>query len=116
MPLPDHASGPSALAGHDDGYRGPATLVLDDREIAVTVELRGCFQPIDGRYHWYGRIAADAGLHTLVAGRRASAVLRTPQGEAAGQVCDPDLWDRHRILGTGTPPFRTEVSRSPGQW
>ena len=61
---------------HDeDDYRGPATLVADDREIPVEVVLRGHFQPIDGRFHWYGRLSAS------------------------------DPWGRYRITGTGKPPF-----------
>ena len=40
-----------------EGYTGPATLVVGGAEFAVEVDLRGHFQPIDGYYHWYGRIA-----------------------------------------------------------
>jgi hypothetical protein len=90
---------------HEDGYRGPATLVVDDREITVEVELRGHFQPIDGRYHWYGRLREDGALADLVGGRKRSAVLRTPVREATGEVSDPDPWGRYRITGTSTPPF-----------
>ncbi|MDI3419232.1 DUF4873 domain-containing protein [Streptomyces luteolus] len=92
----------------DDGYTGPATLVLDGEERPVRVTLRGHFQPIDGRYHWYGRIAADPALVARLDGRRAEAVLRTPQGEAYGELTDPDPWDRYRIAGTSTPPFTVD--------
>ncbi|NBE55966.1 DUF4873 domain-containing protein [Streptomyces boluensis] len=91
--------------GGDDGYSGAATLVVDGAEQAVEVTLRGHFQPIDGRYHWYGRIAADAALVTRLGGKRTEALLRTPQGEALGELTDPDPWDRYRISGTSTPPF-----------
>lgn len=94
----------------DDGYRGPGTLVVDGRELAVTVELRGHFQPIDGYYRWYGRIAANPELSELVAGRRTSAELRTPGGSATGELSDPDPWDRYRITGTSTPPFVVQTS------
>lgn len=90
---------------HEDGYAGPATLVLDDRELTVEVELRGHFQPIDGRYHWYGRLKANTELDDLVGGRKRTAVLRTPDGEATGEVSDPDPWRRYRITGVSTPPF-----------
>ncbi|RZS44230.1 uncharacterized protein DUF4873 [Herbihabitans rhizosphaerae] len=91
---------------HDeDGYTGPATLVVGDTEIAVEVELRGHFQPIDGFYRWYGRIATDQALSALLAGKKAKAVIRTPEGEANGELSDPDPWDRYRIMGTSTPPF-----------
>jgi hypothetical protein len=95
----------------DDGYTGRATLVVEDREVPVEVDLRGHFQPIDGRYHWYGRLAADPALDELLGGRKRTAVLRTDDGEAAGEVSDPDPWRRYRITGTSTPPFAvpTEV-------
>ncbi len=89
----------------EDGYRGPATLIIDGRELPVKVELRGHFQPIDGRYRWYGRVRPDAELSALVGGRKRAAVLRTPLGEAEGELSDPDPWDRYRITGASTPPF-----------
>jgi len=90
---------------HEDGYTGPATLVLDERELTVDVAVRGHFQPIDGRYHWYGRFTANTELAELVGGRKRTAVLRTPVGEATGEVSDPDPWERYRISGVSTPPF-----------
>jgi hypothetical protein len=89
----------------DDGYTGPAKLLVADRELAVDVNLRGHFQPIDGRYHWYGRVTANPDLDELVAGKKKSAVLRTETGEAAGEVSDPDPWRRYRITGISKPPF-----------
>jgi Domain of unknown function (DUF4873) len=89
----------------DDGYTGPATLLVDERELAVEVDLRGHFQPIDGRYHWYGRLRANPELAELVGGRKRTAVLRTDEGEATGEVSDPDPWQRYRITGTSKPPF-----------
>jgi hypothetical protein len=93
---------------HEDGYTGPATLILDGddgRELAVEVALRGHFQPIDGRYHWYGRITANAELAEAAGGRKRTASLRTPTGAATGEVSDPDPWGRYRISGTSKPPF-----------
>ncbi|WAL64846.1 DUF4873 domain-containing protein [Amycolatopsis cynarae] len=89
----------------EDGYRGPATLVVDGTELTVEVELRGHFQPIDGYYRWYGRITRDERLHTLLGGRKKPGELRTPEGEARCEVSDPDPWGRYRLLGTSTPPF-----------
>jgi hypothetical protein len=37
-------------------------------------------------------------------------VLRTPQGEATGEVSDPDPWRRYRITGVSTPPFAVPTS------
>ncbi|MBM7772103.1 hypothetical protein JOD54_002307 [Actinokineospora baliensis] len=89
----------------DDGYRGPARLRVGEREFAVTVDLRGHFQPIDGYYRWYGRVSADQELSAALAGRKTPATLTTPQGSASGELSDPDPWDRYRVMGTSTPPF-----------
>lgn len=96
----------------EDGYTGPATLVVAERELPVEVDLRGHFQPIDGRYHWYGRLRAHPELDEIVAGRKQAAVLRTAHGEAAGELSDPDPWRRYRISGVSTPPFA--VPTEPG--
>ena len=94
----------------EEGYHGPATLVAGESEVDVTVRLRGQFEPIDGRYHWYGRIEVNPELNTLLGGRSRAAVLRTPHGEAAGQLSDPDTWGRYRVSGTGWPPFPVATS------
>jgi hypothetical protein len=90
---------------HDDGYTGSATVVVAERELTVEVDLRGHFQPIDGRYHWYGRLRPNQELADVCGGRKTAATLRTPVGRAAGELSDPDPWGRYRIAGVGTPPF-----------
>lgn len=94
-------------------YAGPAELILDAGTgaepdagpvtTAVRVTLRGRFEPLDGSFHWYGRIAAT----DLADGHRngAEVRLRTPHGEAAGRLSDLDPWNRFRITGRGRPPF-----------
>ena len=89
----------------EEGYAGPATLIVDGSELAVTVELRGQFEPIDGRYHWYGRVTENAQVTALVEKGAREAVLRTPQGRATGTLTDPDPWGRYRVGGVSTPPF-----------
>ncbi|GGF95380.1 hypothetical protein GCM10007304_06550 [Rhodococcoides trifolii] len=93
----------------DADYAGPATLVVDDTEFAVELELRGHAQPIDGIYRWYGRIRPDDALHRALGGRRKPALVRTPGGEAPGTVGDVDFWGRYRIQGKSTPPYRIET-------
>jgi hypothetical protein len=100
----------------DVGYVGPATVLFDDAEVAVQVDLRGNFQPIDGFFHWYGRVAANPELDALVKGNRAEVVLRTPHSERPAELADPDLWGRFRISGESTPPFDLDlgvVDRDP---
>jgi hypothetical protein len=99
------------VSEHDeDGYTGPATLVVDGTELTVEVNLRGHFQPIDGYYRWYGRITANERLAALAGGRKTAVELRTPVGSAQGEVSDPDPWDRYRVMGTSTPPFHVPTT------
>jgi hypothetical protein len=89
---------------HEPGeeYAGAATLTCGEESWQVDVTLRGAFQPIDGRFHWYGRVSAA----TPTSARSGSPVrLRTSVGEADGRLSDPDPWGRLRITGTGHPPF-----------
>jgi len=106
---------PQTLHEPQEAYAGPAVLVVEHSEDGehgehgehvehpVTVTLRGAFQPLDGHFHWYGRIAADPALATVRGG--SAVVLRTPHGEASGKVADLDPWGRFRVSGTGRPPF-----------
>ncbi|MGH3878421.1 MAG: DUF4873 domain-containing protein [Actinophytocola sp.] len=94
------------MAEHDeDGYEGQATLRVEDTELTVDVVLAGNFEPIDGKYHWYGRIRANPELAELIGARKAAGSIRTPHGEADGRLADLDPWGRYRITGTGRPPF-----------
>jgi hypothetical protein len=91
--------------GDEDGYAGPAVLTVAGQRFDVTVDLRGVFQPIDGRYHWWGRVARQEGLAAALGAGRAAGEIVTLAGRAACEVSDPDPWDRYRITGISTPPF-----------
>ncbi len=90
----------------DTGYDGPAVLLLGDRVIEVTVHLDGHLEPLDGLFHWYGRIdssvtvaaAKDAGATTgdLVIGDGAPARIR---------LAEYDPWRHVQVTGTGRPPY-----------
>jgi cation diffusion facilitator CzcD-associated flavoprotein CzcO len=88
-----------------DGYTGPATLDLAAASFDVHADLRGRFEPVDGRYHWYGRLARNDALAAAVGGGRVSGNLRTPAGMAECELSDQDPWGRYRIGGISTPPF-----------
>jgi hypothetical protein len=102
---PEH-DGTDDQHDHDeDGYRGPATLTVDGTDHVVEVTLVGHFEPLDGRYHWYGRVAAQDPLDAALQGRGRPARVATPAGVADGELSDVDPWGRYRLAGTSTPPF-----------
>lgn len=113
---PDHRAADHPAADYraidGDGYIGPARLQVGGSLLDVQADLRGQFEPIDGRYHWHGRLARHDDLTAAIAGQgRAAAVLSTPEGSADCEVSDPDPWQRYRVSGTSTPPFRSELVR-----
>jgi hypothetical protein len=83
-----------------ESYDGPGRIGPTE----VSVRLRGHFEPIDGRFHWWGRVGVDETL-TGEHDARALVTLTTPHGEASGRLSDVDPWGRFRITGTGRPPF-----------
>ncbi|CAM3262847.1 DUF4873 domain-containing protein [Nocardioides dubius] len=93
------------MSHHEPGaeYSGPATLSKDEQSRTLEVTLKGEVQPIDGLFHWYGRIKADADTSGLRSGDRVS--LSTEHGSAEARLSDVDPWGRFRITGTGRPPF-----------
>jgi hypothetical protein len=93
------------MSSHESGeeYAGAAVVAADGTEVEVQVDLRSTFQPIDGRLHWYGRVAATEALQPARAGSVVE--LRTQHGSAQGRLSDLDPWGRFRITGVGRPPF-----------
>ncbi len=94
----------------DDGYEGPAELVVDGATVAVSVSLAGHFDPITGSYSWYGRVASTPQVAQLVADGARKAVLRTPHGEVETTLSDVDPWGRPRVQGFGAAPFAVLTS------
>src|ERR1700758_5566770 len=101
------------MTGPDDAdrYAGPATLRIGDTTFAVQADLRGQFEPIDGRYHWYGRLARNDALTASKRQGRATGRPSTPEGTAECELYDPDPWERYRVAGITFPPFRTPISQ-----
>lgn len=99
------------MSEHDeDGYSGEATLVVDGTELTVHIDLRGYFQPIDGYYRWYGRVAVNDELTALAGGKKKTVEVRAGGHTATGELSDPDPWGRYRLLGTSTPPFHVPTT------
>jgi hypothetical protein len=89
----------------EDGYDGPAELLDGDCIVAVTVKLAGHFDPISGKYSWYGRVAASPEVADLVAAGGRRVRLRTPHAEVETALSDVDPWGRPRVEGFGAAPF-----------
>src|SRR5215471_19508935 len=106
----DQQGGQMAGLGDSEGYVGTAVLEVDRSRFDVQVRLRGHFQPIDGRYHWYGRIDAHEGLDELLGSGKARGVLTTADGSAPCELSEPDPSRRYRVTGISTPPFRTAAA------
>lgn len=92
----------------DAAYAGAATLTTDELTLAVQVHLNGHFEPLDGKYHWYGRVAGD-GLPELKQRGRSALILTIPDGsETPATLAEQDPWGNYRITGVGAPPFPLE--------
>jgi len=93
----------------DDGYAGPATLVVGDQSLDVEVVLTGHLEPLDGRYHWYGRVAKDAAVDAAKQAGATDIALRLPDGDPRpGRLAEHDAWGNLRVTGLGAPPFALE--------
>lgn len=90
----------------DDGYRGPAVLRVGDDDVAVTVHLAGHLEPLDGRFHWYGRVQRDDAVTAAKAAGAVQAVLTVPGGRPTkGRLAELDAWGNVQVSGTGAPPY-----------
>lgn len=96
----------------DQIWRGPGTLMVGDATHSVDLALSGFFQPVDGRYAWFGRIlGGDPALAALANGKH-QAELTTAHGTRPCVVADRDLWGRLRVTGSSTPPFPVDMTIS----
>lgn len=90
-------------------YRGPALLASAADQIPVTVSLAGHREPIDGRYHWYGRVAANDAVIALRRPGNALVTLTLPDGQPTpAKLAEVDPWGNVRVTGVGVPPYRVE--------
>lgn len=91
-------------------YEG-AALVAD---VPVRVRLTGRWEPIDGRYHWGGRIEPEPRIAQLLrAGRREVRVLIGDRA-TPGRLAEVDPWGGVRITGVGQPPWPMEAGERAG--
>jgi hypothetical protein len=85
-------------------YRGPAELAIDGEVLRVDVALAGRVEPVDGAYHWGGRIAPHPRVAELVrSGRRAGTLAIGGDGVGV-QLKDLDPWGGVVVRSVGAAP------------
>ncbi|MGA9103491.1 DUF4873 domain-containing protein [Aeromicrobium sp.] len=90
----------------DEGYDGPAQLHVGDSTIEVDVVLAGHLEPLDGRYHWYGRVVQSDAVDAAKKDGATEIGLAIADGAtSAGRLAEHDAWGNMRITGLGAPPF-----------
>ncbi|WBB68526.1 DUF4873 domain-containing protein [Micromonospora sp. WMMD812] len=82
-------------------YHGPAGVA----GTAVRVHLSGRWEPVDGRYHWGGRIEPDPRLTRLLRSGRREVELRIADQVRPARLGEVDPWGGVRITGVGDPPW-----------
>jgi len=84
---------------------GPAPVT----EIPVTVHLSGRWEPVDGRFHWGGRIESSPTVAHLVRAGRRDVRLAIGDRSAAARLAEVDPWGGVRVTGVGEPPWPADA-------
>ncbi|SDZ16770.1 protein of unknown function [Micromonospora pattaloongensis] len=91
-------------------YDGPALIGATP----VRLRLAGRWEPIDGRYHWGGRVAPDPAIAQLVRAGRRDVRVTIADRSAPARLAEVDPWGGVRITGVGTPPWPAEEEDDDG--
>ncbi len=93
----------------DDGYRGPGLLTIGDRRLQVDVHLAGHLEPLDGRFHWYGRVQRDDAVVAAKEAGASHAMVTLGDGPAReARLAEVDPWGNIALRGEGPPPYPLE--------
>lgn len=95
-------------------YRGAALLTLGGERLGAEVVLAGHFEPLDGKYHWYGRVTGSAAVRAMRerAPRGAVDVAVPGREPVAARLTEVDPHGNVRVEGVGRPPFALETLES----
>ncbi|GIH18428.1 DUF4873 domain-containing protein [Rugosimonospora africana] len=90
----------------EEGYAGPVVVVAGEVTVRGEAHLSGHVEPVDGRFHWGGRLTPDPALAGLVrAGTRSVRVSVGDRPPCEARLGDVDPWGGVRLRGTGRPPW-----------
>lgn len=90
----------------ETGYDGAATLAVGDQTVEVTVHLDGHLEPLDGSFHWYGRIERSDVVAALKdAGATTGTLAIAGRAPATVRLAEHDPWGHVQVSGTGSPPY-----------
>jgi len=93
-----------------DGYAGPVVVVAGDVTVRADARLTGRVEPVDGRFHWGGRLAPNAELAGLVRGGARAVLLRLDNGPSCdARLQEVDPWGGVRVSAVGSPPWTVGV-------
>ncbi len=91
-------------------YHGPA----DVAGIAVRVHLTGRWEPVDGRYHWNGRIEPAEQVARLLRSGCRDVEVRVAGQVSPARLAEIDPWGGIRVTGVGPPPWPPEDDPDDG--
>jgi hypothetical protein len=91
-------------------YAGPVTVVAGDVTVRADARLTGHVEPVDGRFHWGGRLAPNAELAGLVRGGARAVLLRLDDGPSCdARLQEVDPWGGVKVSAVGSPPWTVGV-------
>lgn len=87
-------------------FVGSAVLCGGDLSVPVRVALSGHVDPLDGRFHWGGRIDPDERVVGLLRAGRRDVTLRVGDGPPLpARLTEADPWGGVILAATGRPPW-----------
>jgi hypothetical protein len=99
-----------------DGYAGPVTVVAGEVTVRADARLTGQVEPVDGRFHWGGRLAPGPELAGLVRAGSPAALLRVDDGPwCEARLAEVDPWGGIRVSALGSPPWTVEEPAVPDE-
>jgi hypothetical protein len=87
-------------------FVGDAVLCGGDVRVPVRVTLSGYVDPLDGRFHWGGRIDPDERVVGLLRAGRRDVTLRVGDAQPLpARLTEADPWGGVILAATGQPPW-----------